>query len=315
MELISIIVPVYDEEHVLPEFEKRLTHVLRAMNCSYEIIFVNDGSTDRSLMVLRDIRKANPLVAILNLSRNFGKEIAMTAGIDCAKGDAVIIIDADLQDPPELIPELVSAWREGFDVVYAKRISRQGESILKKATSNIFYRLMHKVANVDIPRDTGDFRLLSRRAADALTRLREQHRFMKGLFSWIGYNQKSIEYVRAARYAGDTKWSYWKLWNFALEGLTSFTTMPLKLATYIGVAVAAVSLCFGVYVIIDTIFFGNPVKGYPSLMVVVSFIGGVQLIFIGVIGEYIGRMFNETKNRPLYFIDSYEPSVPEIRHE
>lgn len=308
LQTISIIVPVFNEQEVLPEFLKRLSIVLQNMDCESEIIFVNDGSTDNTLSDLNKYKKNNNLIAILNLSRNFGKEVAMTAGIDYAESDAVIIIDADLQDPPELIPELVKYWNAGYEVVYARRTSRKGESFLKKITATLFYRLIQSVSHVNIPRDTGDYRLLSRRAVDSLKELREHHRFMKGLFAWIGFSQKAVDYIRDPRFAGETKWNYWRLWNFALEGITSFTIVPLKFATYIGVLVATISFGFGAYIILDSILYGNSVKGYPSIMVVVSFLGGVQLTFIGVIGEYIGRIFNETKGRPLYFIDSYEPS-------
>ncbi len=306
MRLISVVVPAYNEQQVLPEFERRLSAVMESVDLRHEIILVNDGSTDNTLDVMRGLKVGNKSIAILNLSRNFGKEIAMTAGIDHAKGDAIVVIDADLQDSPELIPEMVRLWKEGYDVVYAKRTSRKGETFLKKLTANLFYRLMQRVSHVKMPRNTGDFRLLSRRATDALKELREHHRFMKGLFAWIGYRQKEVEYVRDARYAGETKWNYWRLWNFALEGVTSFTTVPLKLATYVGFSVAVASLGFGVHIILNTLLFGNPVKGYPSLMVVISFLGGIQLMFIGVIGEYIGRMFDETKGRPLYFVESYD---------
>lgn len=311
MRIISVVVPAFNEQQVLPEIERRLSIVMQNIDLKYEIIFVNDGSSDNTLNVMRDLKAGSKSIAILNLSRNFGKEIAMTAGIDYAKGDAVVVIDADLQDPPELIPEMIKHWSDGYDVVYARRTSRKGESGLKKLTATLFYRFIQRISHVNIPRNTGDFRLLSRKAADALKGLREHHRFMKGLFAWIGFRQKEIEYVRDARFAGETKWNYWRLWNFALEGITSFTTFPLKMATYIGLSVAIASLGFGILIMVDTLLYGNPVKGYPSLMVVVSFLGGIQLMFIGVIGEYVGRMFDETKGRPLYFIDSYESSDPD----
>lgn len=226
----------------------------------------------------------------------------MTSGFEHARGEAVVVIDADLQDPPELIGALVAEWRVGHDVVYARRTRRQGETWLKKATAHYFYRLIRSVSKVYIPEDTGDFRLLSRRAVDSLLTLREQHRFMKGLFAWIGFSQIAVPYERDQRFAGQTKWNYWRLWNYALEGITSFTIAPLKIATYFGFSVALFAFVYAVWIIYKTIAFGNPVEGYPSLMVVILFLGGVQLVFIGVIGEYLGRTFNEAKGRPLYFV-------------
>jgi polyisoprenyl-phosphate glycosyltransferase len=218
------------------------------------------------------------------------------------------VIDADLQDPPELIPDLLKYWREGYDVVYAKRMSRAGERVLKKVTAFIFYRLIRYVSRVNIPEDTGDYRLLSRRAVESLKQLREQHRFMKGLFAWIGYPQKAVPYQRDVRYAGVTKWNYWRLWNFALEGITSFTVAPLKIATYVDFITALGAFLYGLYMIMRTLIYGNPVAGYPSLLVIVLFLGGMQLLSIGIVGEYLGRMFDETKKRPLYFLKGYQPS-------
>jgi len=307
--LLSIVVPAYNEEEVLSEFHKRTATVLDSLATVAEIIYINDGSTDNTLAVMQRLRESDPRVAIIDLSRNFGKEIALTAGLDHARGDAVVVIDADLQDPPELIPEFIRHWREGYDVVYGKRISRQGEGPIKKATAYLFYRLIHRVGRVKIHRDTGDFRLLSRRAVDALKRIREQHRFMKGLFAWIGYPQKEILYQRDPRYAGKTKWNYWRLWNLAIEGFTSFTIAPLKLATYLGFLIGFGAFLYAAFVIYKTLVYGDPVAGYPSLMVVILFLGGVQLVTIGIIGEYLGRIFNETKQRPLYFLKTYLPPV------
>lgn len=303
---LSVVVPVFNEEDVLPEFHRRLSAVLDKLPAQSEIIYVNDGSVDSSLNEMRRLKSEDGNVAIVDLSRNFGKEIAMTAGFDHARGDAVVVIDADLQDPPELIPEMIQHWQGGFDVVYAQRISRAGESVFKRTTAHLFYRIMQKLSRVQIPRDTGDFRLLSRRAVDALAGLREQHRFMKGLFSWIGYPQKAVQYERDARFDGETKWNYIKLWNFAIEGITSFSTVPLKAATYLGTFTAFGAFLFGVFIVLKTLFYGNPVPGYPSLLVVVLFLGGIQLMALGVIGEYLGRMFDETKGRPLYLINAYE---------
>jgi glycosyltransferase involved in cell wall biosynthesis len=308
--LLSIVVPAYNEDAVLPEFHARLAAVLDAAGLDAEIVYVNDGSRDLTLEVIRTLRRRDPRVALVDLSRNFGKEVALTAGLDHARGDAVVVIDADLQDPPELIPRLVARWREGFDVVYAQRSARDGETRLKRASAYLFYRLMQRMSRVRVPPDTGDFRLLSRRAVDALRQLREQHRFMKGLFAWIGFPQSAVLYRRDPRHAGATKWNYWKLWNFALDGITSFTIAPLKLATYLGLVTAFFAFAFGAFIIVDTLLYGNPVAGYPSLIVVVSFLGGVQLFFIGVIGEYLGRIFNETKQRPLYFLNAYQPAGP-----
>ncbi|MDD2336671.1 MAG: glycosyltransferase family 2 protein [Geobacteraceae bacterium] len=307
--LLSIIVPAFNEQEVLPTFHERLSKVLDSLPLESEVIYVNDGSRDGTLEVMKILRAHDPRVAILDLSRNFGKEIAMTAGFDHARGSAVVIIDADLQDPPELIPEMVKHWVEGWDMVYAQRIERRGETVVKKFTAYWFYRLMQRVGRVRIPENVGDYRLLSRRAVDALLQLREQHRFMKGLFAWIGFPQIGVPYHRDPRFAGRSTWDYWRLWNFALDGITSFTTTPLKWATYLGLIIACVSFLYSAVIILQKILYGNPVKGYPSLMVVILFLGGVQLIFLGIIGEYLGRMFDETKRRPLYFLTSFHPAA------
>jgi glycosyltransferase involved in cell wall biosynthesis len=306
--LVSIVVPAYNEEEVLPEFHRRLVNVAATAGFSMEVVYVDDGSQDRTLEILNEIRESDSQVSVIALSRNFGKEIALTAGLDHAMGDAIVVIDADLQDPPELIPELLDKWREGYEVVFAQRTERQGETRIKKLTARWFYRLMEYTSRVRIPKDTGDFRLMSRTAVNALLQLREHHRFMKGLFAWIGFPQVAVPYVRDPRFAGQTKWNYWKLWNFALEGITSFTVGPLKLATYIGVVVAVGAFGYGVVIIAKTLLFGRDLPGYPSLMVVILFLGGVQLVATGIIGEYLGRTFNEVKNRPLYFVGSYQPA-------
>lgn len=278
---------------------------------SWEALYVNDGSVDGSLACRARLQQQDPRAATLSLSRNFGKEIALTAGLDHARGQAVIVIDVDLQDPPEVIPELVACWREGFDVVYAQRRTRAGESWLKRTTASAFYRVMGRLGgSVNLPHDTGDFRLMSRRSVDALLSLRERHRFMKGLFAWVGFPAKAVLFDRAPRLAGQTKWNWWKLWNLSLEGITSFTVAPLILATYIGFAAALSALAYGGVIIVRTIAYGNPVAGYPSLLVIVLFLGGVQLITLGIIGEYLGRIFNETKQRPLYIVERYLPSSP-----
>jgi glycosyltransferase involved in cell wall biosynthesis len=301
-----VVVPAYNEATGIEEFHRRLSRVMETLG-SWQVIYINDGSTDDTLEILRHLHDNDPHVALINLSRNFGKEIAMTAGFDNARAEAIIVIDSDLQDPPEVIPSLVAAWRDGFDVVYAQRGVRQGDSWLKKITANLFYRLMQDLGDVRLPRDTGDFRLLSWRAVEAVRSLRESHRFMKGMFAWVGFPSKAIMYQRAPRHAGVTKWNYWKLWNFAIEGITSFTVMPLKLASYLGLVVSVFAALFIFQLVVRTIMFGNPVAGYPSLMAVVLFLGGVQLLTLGVIGEYLGRVFNETKQRPLYIIESFLP--------
>jgi glycosyltransferase involved in cell wall biosynthesis len=304
---LSVIVPAFNEAEVLTELHRKLCTVLPELTDRWEIVYVNDGSSDDTLKLMQSFPE--PQVAVINLSRNFGKEIAMSAGFDHATGDAVVVIDADLQDPPELIPELVAKWREGYDVVYARRTERDGETFLKKSTAKLFYRVIQSISRVKIPEDTGDFRLLSRRAVRSLNTLREHHRFMKGLFAWIGYPQAAVYYRRNPRFAGQTKWNYWRLWNFAIEGITSFSIAPLKLATYLGVFISFCAFLFAVFIIYKTIVYGDPVKGYPSLMVVTLFLGGVQLIVLGMIGEYLGRMFNETKRRPLYLIDQLKESA------
>lgn len=301
--LVSIIVPVYNEEVVVGELHRRLIAVMGTLPVRCEILYVNDGSTDDTAVVIKKLDPGGTTVRLLDLSRNFGKEIAMTAGFDYAKGDVVIVIDADLQDPPEIIPELIAGWREGYDVVYAKRASREGETRMKRATAKAFYRVIQRMAGrVRIPEDTGDFRLMSRRAVHALIQLREHHRFMKGLFAWIGFPQKAVMYKRDPRFAGDTKWNYWKLWNFSLEGITSFTTIPLRMATYIGLLTAVGAFAYGSLIIIRALVLGDPVPGFPSLIAVITFLGGIQLLTLGILGEYLGRMFNEVKRRPLYFL-------------
>jgi len=302
--VFSVVVPVFNEAEGLSEFHQRLTNVMDSLG-TWEVVYVNDGSTDASLAVLSALHDTAPNVAILNLARNFGKEVAMTAGLDHAVGEAVVVIDADLQDPPEVIEVLAREWRAGYDVVYAQRRTREGETWFKTATATAFYRVMERVGHVRLPRNTGDFRLMSRRVVEAVTSLREHHRFMKGLFAWVGFPSKAVLYDRAPRHAGTTKWNYWRLWNFALEGVTSFTVAPLRIGTYVGFAVAMLALVYGLVVVIRALLFGNDVAGYPSLLTVILFLGGVQIMTLGVIGEYLGRVFNETKQRPLYFVERF----------
>ena len=307
MPKLTVVVPAYNESEGLRDFHARLAAVFDGLDLDCEVLYVDDGSRDDTYAVMTSLRDADPRVSTLKLSRNFGKELALTAGLDHADADAVVVIDADLQDPPELIPTFVAHWREGYDVVYGTRASRAGETRVKQATASAFYRVMSRLSATPIPRDTGDFRLLSRRALDALKQVRERQRFMKGLFTWVGYRQLAVVYHRDPRHAGETKWNYWRLWNFAIDGITSFSGAPLKIATYIGLVTAAVAFVFALWVFGKAFVYGDPVRGYPSLMVVVLFLGGVQLVALGVIGEYLGRLYIESKQRPLYLVDEYHP--------
>ena len=297
---ISIIVPCYNEEQGLEILFERLLRILDRLSLSYEVICVDDGSRDQTLEYLIDYHNRYPEIKVISLSRNFGKDIALTAGLENAQGKAIIPIDADLQDPPELIEQLVAKWREGYDVVSGKRRSRQGESWVKKTTANAFYRIISRISSVPIPRDTGDFRLLDRRVVEAIKTMPERTRFMKGLFAWVGFKQTYVLYDRPNRIQGTTKWNYWKLWNFALDGITSFSLVPLKVWSYLGVVLSLLAFTYGSFLIIRTIILGIDVPGYASLMVTILFIGGVQLITLGILGEYLGRIYEETKQRPLY---------------
>jgi glycosyltransferase involved in cell wall biosynthesis len=307
MTKLTVVVPAFNEGESLREFHARLAAVLDQLDLNSNVLYVDDGSADDTYAVMESLRAGDARVATLKLSRNFGKELALTAGLDHVDADAVVVIDADLQDPPELIPEFVRWWREGFDVVYGTRSSRAGESRLKKITAAAFYRVMERLSATPVPRDTGDFRLLNRRALEALKKLRERQRFMKGLFAWLGYRQKAVVYERDARFAGSSKFNYWRLWNFALEGITSFSGAPLKVATYVGVFTAFLAFVFGLFILGKALLFGDPVRGYPTLMLAILFLGGVQLMALGMIGEYLGRLYVEVKQRPLYLIDSYRP--------
>lgn len=305
MPTLTVVVPAFNESESLPEFHRRLGAVFDSLDLNCSVLYVDDGSRDDTFAIMCALRERDPRVSTLRLSRNFGKELALTAGLDHADADAVVVIDADLQDPPELIPSFVGVWRDGFDVVYGTRSSRAGESRFKKATATAFYRIMERLSRTQIPRDTGDFRLLSRRALDALKRVRERERFMKGLFTWVGFRQKAVIYDRDPRFAGQTKWNYWRLWNFAIDGITSFSSAPLKLATYVGMATSVLAFLFALWVLGKALFRGDPVQGYPSLMLVILFLGGVQLMALGIIGEYLGRLYVEVKQRPLYLVDEY----------
>lgn len=306
---LTVIIAAFNEQDAVPAMHERLAAVLGALDLDTHVLYVDDGSRDQTWAVLESIAAHDPRVGLLRLSRNFGKELALTAGLDHAGDcDAVIVLDADGQDPPELIPQFVAKWREGFDMVYGTRIARDGETWLKRITAAAFYRLMSRLSHTPIPRDTGDFRLLSRPVLDALRQLRERRRFMKGLFAWVGYRQCAIGYHRQPRLAGRSAFSYWRLWNFALDGITSFSTAPLRVATYIGVMTALVAFVFGVWIIAKTLIYGDAVPGYPSLMTVVLFLGGVQLIALGLIGEYLGRLYEEAKQRPLYLVSNVRPA-------
>jgi len=307
MQTFTVVVPAYNESEGLRAFHVRLTAVFDTLDLACSVLYVDDGSGDDTYAIMRDLGASDARVATLRLSRNFGKELALTAGLDHVEADAVVVIDADLQDPPELIPRFVEHWREGFDVVYGTRASRAGETRFKKLTASTFYRVIGRLSDTPVPRDTGDFRLLSRRALDALKQVRERQRFMKGLFTWVGFRQKAVIYARDERFAGATKWNYWKLWNFAIDGITSFSGAPLKVATYAGIGVALLAFLFGMWIIGKALLLGDPVKGYPSIMVAVLFLGGVQLMALGVIGEYLGRLYVEAKQRPLYLVDEYLP--------
>lgn len=304
MPRLTVVVPVYNEAAVLPAFHARLRRVLDELPLDGEVLYVDDGSQDGSWPLLEGLAAGDPHAGALRLSRNFGKEAAMTAGLDRADADAVVVIDADLQDPPELIPSLVEQWRAGFDVVYATRTARAGETRFKRFTSALFYRGMERLSDLHMPRDTGDFRLLSRRAVEALRQLRERQRFMKGLFTWIGYRQAAVYYLREPRQAGRTKWNYWRLLQLAIEGVTSFSAAPLRMATWIGLLSSALAFLYGLWVFGKAALYGDPVHGYPSLMVAILFLGGVQLLALGVIGEYLGRSYLESKQRPLYFVEA-----------
>jgi glycosyltransferase involved in cell wall biosynthesis len=259
---------------------------------------------------MRRLAAADRRISLLRLSRNFGKELALTAGLDRVEDGAALILDADGQDPPELIPQFVAKWREGYDDVHGTRMEREGEGWLKRSTAHAFYRVIGQLSNTPIPADTGDFRLLSRRALDGLRQLRERHRFMKGLFGWVGYNRVAVPYHREPRAAGRSKFNFWRLWNLALEGITSFSTAPLRLATYLGLLTAAVAFLYGMAIIVKAMLWGDPVAGWPTMMAVILFLGGVQLIALGVIGEYLGRLYDESKQRPLYLVDTWQPARP-----
>ncbi len=304
---VSIVVPCYNEEDNIEEFYCRLSDTISKVKSDFdwELIFVDDGSRDNTLQKILDLYNKDKRIKIIEFSRNFGKEIALTAGLDYATGDVVIPIDADLQDPPEVILRLLEKCQEGFDIVNAKRATRTGDSLLKKFFAALFYKTINILSDIEIPSNVGDFRLISRDALEALKKLKERRRFMKGLFAWIGFKSTYITYNHEPRFKGKSHWNFMKLVNLALEGITSFSIKPLKIATYMGLLISSLSFIYVLYIIIKTLIYGNPVKGYPSLIVVILFLGGVQLISLGILGEYIGRIYEEVKQRPLYIVKNY----------
>lgn len=301
---LSVIVPIYNEEAVIPELYRRMTGVLDGIGESWEMVCINDGSRDRSLEMLIELHDQDPRIKLVNFSRNFGHQIAITAGMDYAQGSAVVIIDADLQDPPELIAEMMAKWREGYDVVYAVRAERRGESAFKLFTASLFYRLLRRITDVEIPLDTGDFRLMDRKVILTMRRLREHHRFMRGLGSWIGFRQIGVEYERAERFAGETKYPLTKMLRLTMDAITSFSYLPLRLGTYFGFALAFLSLVGIVATIALRLSGNNAFFGQASTLVAVLFLGGIQLIFLGIMGEYLSRIYDEVKNRPLYIVST-----------
>ena len=306
---LSIVIPVYNEVEVLPTLYHRLTRVMEGLGEPYEIIFVNDGSDDGSLTLLRELRTGDERVKLLGLSRNFGHQIAITAGLDHSSGQAVVVLDADLQDPPEIIPQLVEQWRKGYDIVFAVREKRHGEGLFKRATAALFYRLLRRMTSTQIAVDAGDFRLMSRKAVDTLRSIRERSRFIRGLAGWIGFRQTSVPYVRDVRHAGTTKYPLKKMVRFAFNGLISFSSVPLQLASYLGFVVSCVSFVYIAYAVWLKLSTNRTILGWTSVMVAVLFLGGVQLLCLGIIGEYIGRIYEEVKQRPLYIVDEARGSA------
>jgi glycosyltransferase involved in cell wall biosynthesis len=301
--VLSVVVPFYNEEDGLDVLFERLENTLEEITGSYEILCVDDGSCDNTLSMLIAHRSRNPKIKIISLTRNFGKDIALSAGLDHTTGQAVVPFDADLQDPPEVIIEMFNKWREGkYDVVYGKRSVREGDSFFKRLSAKSFYRIHNLLAFIDIPKDTGDFRLMDRRVVEALRNMPEQNRFMKGMFSWVGFRQVAVEYVRAKRAAGTSRWKYWQLWNFALDGIASSSTLPLRVWTYFGMMISLASFAFAFFLVVRTLVMGVDVPGYASMMVVLLFLGGINILATGILGEYIGRIFNEVRRRPLYLI-------------
>ncbi len=299
---LSVVAPVYNEEAILHELYRRLVAVLDGAGLDWELVLVNDGSRDRSPEIMRELHAADPRVKVVDFARNFGHQVAITAGADYAQGDAVVIIDADLQDPPEVILDLLAKWREGYEVVYAVRAERKGETWFKEFTAKAFYRIIYKITDINIPMDTGDFRLMDRKVVEALRTMREKHRFMRGMSVWVGFKQVGVEYVRAERYAGETKYPLRKMLKFALDGITSFSYFPLQVATYFGFVAAAVAVLGIIVTVILRLTGSHAFYGQATTLVAVLFLGGVQLISLGIIGEYLGRIYDEVKGRPLYIV-------------
>lgn len=299
---ISIIIPVLNEEEAIPHFVEVVEGILEKSSCRFELLFVNDGSTDSTSDVLHQMEMSDHQIRIIEFTRNFGKEAAVTAGLEHAEGDAVIPMDVDLQDPPELILQFIEKWKEGNDVVYGKRVRRHAEGWLRRVTAGLFYGSFNLLSPFNFPSNVGDYRLMDRSVVEVIKLLPEKSRFMKGLFAWAGFHAVEIPYHRPSRSKGKSKWNYWKLWNFALDGILNFSTIPLRIWTYVGGIIALGSFCYGLVIIGQKLFFGNAVPGYPSLMTCLLFLGGIQLLSLGIIGEYIARIFNEVKNRPLYVI-------------
>jgi len=300
---ISIVAPCYNEEDVIDMFLEKIFAVLKKLDRSYEIVFVNDGSRDNTLEILKQKAKEYDVVRVISLSRNFGKEAALSAGLDMAHGEVVIPIDVDLQDPPELILDFVQKYEEGYDVVVGKRIDRTTDSAAKRVSAETFYKLHNKISDIEIPHNVGDYRLMSRRVVEELRKLPETQRFMKGIFAWLGFKTAVVEYKRESRVAGETSFNGWKLWNFALDGITSFSTAPLRIWLYIGMILAFIAFVYGSWIILKTLIFGVDSPGYASMITIVLFLGGIQLMGIGILGEYIGRIYIESKNRPVYIIE------------
>lgn len=305
-ERLTVVIAAFNEATSIPLLHPRLQGVLAGLSgVQTHVLYVDDGSTDDTWQVLQALTEADAQVSAVRLSRNFGKEVAISAGLDHVQPGAVVLLDADGQDPPELIPEFVALWRAGYDNIFGTRVFREGESWLKRAAAHAFYRVIRQLSRTPIPADTGDFRLLSPRVVQALQQLRERHRFMKGLFGWVGFRQVALPYRRAPRLSGRSKFTVWRLWNFALDGITSFSTVPLRAATYLGMLAALVAFVFGGWVIAKAALMGDPVPGWPTMMSIILFLGGIQLIALGMIGEYLGRLYDEAKQRPLYLIDTY----------
>jgi glycosyltransferase involved in cell wall biosynthesis len=304
---VSLLIPCYNEEASLPLLYKQLVSLMDGHpSYEWEILFVNDGSRDSTINVIKDIRQKDQRICYVDLSRNFGKEAAMLAGFDYVTGDCMVIMDADLQHPPHLIPEMLRCWEDGYDDVYAKRLSRGKESWLRKRLSLLYYHILQKTTRVEILQNVGDFRLLDRKCIEVLKQLRESERYTKGMFCWIGFNKKEITFEQGDRVAGTTSWNYLSLFNLAIEGITSFTTSPLRMSTMVGVLVSLIAFIYMCVIIAKTLIWGEDVQGFPTLMVVILFLGGVQLLSLGIIGEYLGRIFHETKNRPVYVVKEYQ---------